>query len=122
MPSRAAADLSCGAQPRDGGLRVVADGAQAASLRPRGVEDRPGGVGPVASCRQAGEQRQPVRHARTLSLRLEVADAWPGQVDPRTGRAGPAVQDQRPLAVAGESYQSRSSPTESLSSGCHPRI
>jgi hypothetical protein len=55
------------------------------------------------------------------ALRLEVADASPGQVDPRSGRAGPAVQDQRPLAVAGESFQSRSSPTVSLSSGRPPR-
>jgi hypothetical protein len=119
MPSRAAADLSCRAQPRDGGLHVGGRRASP-SLRPRGGEDRPGGVAPVAPCRHVSEQRQPVRHARTHPA-TRGCRCLAGQVDPRFVRAGPTVQDQRPLAVAAGSYpsrNSRSSPT--VSPSCAP--
>lgn len=67
-----------------------------------GVQGRSRGAGPAVACQQVGEQRQPVRHPGERALRPEVADASPGEVDPRPGLAGPAVENQSPLAVVGK--------------------
>jgi hypothetical protein len=87
-------------------LRVITGGAHPRHSGRAASRIAPGGVVPAAPCRHVSEQRQPVRHGRERTPRLEVADASAGQVDPRSVRAGSAVQDQRPLAIAGEVIQS----------------
>ena len=106
--------LRRGAQARDGRLLPVVGGAQPHDLGqpPQvvpfsagdegGVQGRLCGAEPAVPCQQVGEQRQPVRHAGERARCLEVGDALPGQVDARLVRAGPAVQDQPPLAVVGK--------------------
>ena len=68
----------------------------------RGVEDRPCLAGPAVPGQQVGKQRQPVRHPCERAMGLQVVDPLPGEADARLVGAGPAVQNQRPLAVVGE--------------------
>ena len=95
-------DLSYAAQPRDGGLRVVA----AARTRIPQAARRRASPGRRRAGSSAGEQRQPVRHAREHALRHDVrCPAGPGRspIRPRgTSRPGsaPARGSRRVRPVA----------------------